>query len=219
MDLQVQSRAPTQVPVVELPVPMPVTPKTTAPVPPASQSTTCHQDVPQPEHEMTPQVSHRDPLMSQSFEVPRVERADSSGIQDAAPPEDSSQIPAPTSVEMSLPSPSVIPGTTDLSASTPLPADDDDFEEDAQICEECLLTSQDLGPPDANGDALFSFTSLHSGPQAQVAPLAEDNLPYVENPLVPKEHQAFCLEIPIKPKHLRKWAQESNPEQMVTLHP
>ena len=47
--------------------------------------------------------------------------------------------------------------------------------------------------------------------------LPEDNLPFVEDPLECSDHQAFCLEIPIKPKDLRKWAQESSPEQLATL--
>ena len=120
-------------------------------------------------------------------------------------------------MEVSLPSPSGVPAATDISAQTPLPVETDEWEEDAQICDECVLTSQDLGLHDVSGDSLLSLTRVQSGPQAQVAPLAEDNLPYVEDPLIPREHQAFCLEIPIKLKHLKKWAQEINPEQMVTL--
>ena len=199
MDLQPQSsgNVPAPVPVVHLPIPMPITPETQAPVSRGPPSNASEQDVPQPEYEMTPQVSHRDQSMNQPLEVPRVERESSSGTQDAAPPQDSSQVPAPSSVEVSLPSPSGVPAATDISGQTPLPVETDEWEEDAQICDECVLTSQDLGLHDVSGDSLLSLTRVQSGPQAQVTPLAEDNLPHVEDPLIPREHQAFCLKSPL----------------------
>ena len=80
MDLQPQSsgNVPAPVPVVHLPIPMPITPETQAPVSHGPPSNASEQDVPQPEYEMTPQVSHRDQSMNQPLEVPRVELESSS---------------------------------------------------------------------------------------------------------------------------------------------
>ena len=64
---------------------------------------------------------------------------------------------------------------------------------------------------------LLSFTSLETHESAEGPPLAEDNLPYVVDPLECSDQQAFCLEIPLKPRDLKKWAQESSPEQLATL--
>ena len=64
---------------------------------------------------------------------------------------------------------------------------------------------------------LLSFTSLETHESAEGPPLAEDNLPYVVDPLECSDQQAFCLEIPLEPRDLKKWAQESSPEQLATL--
>eukprot|EP00439_Symbiodinium_sp_Y106_P060639 s3883_g9.t1 len=64
---------------------------------------------------------------------------------------------------------------------------------------------------------LLSFVTLETHESVTGPPLAEDNLPFVEDPLQCSDHQAFCLEIPLKPKDLRSWAQESSPEQLATL--
>ena len=47
--------------------------------------------------------------------------------------------------------------------------------------------------------------------------LAEDNLPWIEDPLCPSSEQEFFLEIPVKEKDLRHWAREHRPEQMASV--
>ncbi|CAE7226014.1 unnamed protein product, partial [Symbiodinium necroappetens] len=98
-------------------------------------------------------------------------------------------------------------------AEVPIPDDDDD----GLFTEEVLLASPAAGVTDADGQDLLTFTALHTSACASGLPLAEDDLPYVEQPLECQEDQAFCLEIPVKAKDIKRWSQEANPEHMVQL--
>ena len=89
---------------------------------------------------------------------------------------------------------------------------------DEGLCSETvLLASHHLDTRDPPGNDLLEFTTLYASEACQGPPLAEDNLPYVENPLECAEHQAFVLEVSVKPKDLKRWAQEAAPEQLATL--
>ena len=83
--------------------------------------------------------------------------------------------------------------------------------------EHIMLASEVMLGQGAQEPELLSFTSLETHESAEGPPLAEDNLPYVVDPLECSDQQAFCLEIPLKPRDLKKWAQESSPEQLATL--
>ncbi|CAE7725076.1 unnamed protein product, partial [Symbiodinium microadriaticum] len=83
--------------------------------------------------------------------------------------------------------------------------------------EEVHLASTPLEPEKDDKDALMSFLTLHAAAESVGPPVAEDNLPYVVQPLSCAEQQAFCLEVPVNAKTYRRWAKEKSPDQMITL--
>lgn len=149
-------------------------------------------EVNQPEQELTPQVSQ---------EAPAVEREVSQSF--AAPPE----IPA-------LPSnaPADAGNLSPNPQDVPIPESDDGL-----LFESTYLASEETGIQDAFGNELLNFTTVQSSTSSQGPPLAEDDLPFVSDPLQHAEHQAFCLEVPLRSKDVRKWLQEKVPEQLATV--
>ena len=158
-------------------------------------------DVAQPEQELTPQVSVQDPENPGLSSAPEVERGPAApsvsstfnGQETPVP----SEVPAPSSIDASL---------------IPVPESDEGLHS-----EHIMLASEVMLGQGAQEPELLSFTSLETHESAEGPPLAEDNLPYVVDPLECSDQQAFCLEIPLKPRDLKKWAQESSPEQLATL--
>ena len=141
-----------------------------------------------------------------------------SEIATAAPPSSVQTLARETSD--AVPSPSDIPEVTEACMTPeqiPLPQTDDEDLQKANVCQDIFLTSQDSGLMDAEGSPLLNISSVSTGSEAHVPPLAEDNLPFVESPLICQEHQAYCLEIPLKAKDIKRWIRDPNPEQLVTL--
>ncbi|CAE7231149.1 GIP [Symbiodinium sp. CCMP2592] len=152
-------------------------------------------EIAQPEQELTPQVSVQGPESSEISRAPEVEcdsAAPSISFNGQETPT-ASEVPAPSSVDAS-------------------PESDEGLH-----AESILLASEALMGQSAEESELLTFTSLATHESAEGPPLAEDNLPFVEDPLECADHQAFSLEIPIKPRDLKKWSQESSPEQLTTL--
>ncbi|CAE7621320.1 RE1 [Symbiodinium sp. CCMP2592] len=184
---------------VPLPTPVPsVSNPATNPIP--------DDDLIQPEQELTPQVSGNPDPPTDNREVEReVERQ-----PDHA---------APSIVLNDNPNASVTPADP-LPSDVPVPDSDEGLLTEAMACtlvpEELPEESVLLSTEACDGD-LHTFTTVLSGTSACGPPLAEDNLPYVEQPLQCSEQQAFCLEIPMKAKDLRRWAQERAPEQLSYL--
>ncbi|CAE7339500.1 unnamed protein product, partial [Symbiodinium necroappetens] len=85
------------------------------------------------------------------------------------------------------------------------------------ISEQVYLACHETGLHDEKGDELITFTHVETSEDFVGPPLAEDGLPFVSEPLCPDAHQAFCLEVPVKSKDIKKWLIESAPEQLVTL--
>ncbi|CAE7838798.1 GIP, partial [Symbiodinium microadriaticum] len=85
------------------------------------------------------------------------------------------------------------------------------------ISEQVYLACHETGLHDDKGDELITFTHVETSEDFVGPPLAEDGLPFVTEPLCPDDHQAFCLEVPVKSKDIKKWLVESAPEQLVTL--
>ncbi|OLQ00773.1 hypothetical protein AK812_SmicGene16522 [Symbiodinium microadriaticum] len=163
-------------------------------------------DIFQPEQELTPQVSHNPDSNGPGNGVER----------DLAAPPIPSGSAAVTGVNDQTGSSGSFEATNEVSpaaAEVPIPDDDDD----GLFTEEVLLASPAAGVTDADGQDLLTFTALHTSACASGPPLAEDDLPYVEQPLECQEDQAFCLEIPVKAKDIKRWSQEANPEHMVQL--
>ena len=85
--------------------------------------------------------------------------------------------------------------------------------------EESILLSQVSLTPDGDDASLLETFELHAGVPDSTSQilLAEDNLPWLENPLCPAEHQAFSVEIPLKVKDFQKWLREPKPEQLASI--
>ena len=167
----------------------------------ARESNSQEDDVAQPEQDLTPQVSCQGPENLDPSGAPEVERGPAapsvSTTFNGQETPVASELPAPSSVDASL---------------VPVPESDEGL-----LSEQVLLASKALMGQSAEEPELLSFVTLATHESAVGPPPAEDNLPFVEDPLECSDHQAFCLEIPSKPKDLRKWAQESSPEQLATL--
>ena len=165
----------------------------------------------QPEQELTPLVSRQPSEIGHPPPSAEVER---DGL-----PEPSASAPLAAGGGHA----SAVPGTTTTSLEAilvpdgpeeiPLPNDvDDDL-----FSETIFLASQDSGLTGDDGQPLLHVTTLESSSAACGPPLAEDNLPFVENPLQCSESQAFYIEVDLKPKDLAKWMSETAPEQLATV--
>ncbi|CAE7671894.1 GIP [Symbiodinium sp. CCMP2592] len=168
---------------------MPMSPMV-VPNPTQSAPVTESDEIGQPEQELTPQVSQ---------EATEVERAPSTEV--AAP---SGSSAAPTVAPQ---------GETFLGPhEVPIPESDEGL-----MCEHVYAASSETGILNELGQELINFTTVQTSAEFPGPPLAEDGLPFVTDPLQHSEHQAFCLEVPIKPKDLKKWLVESAPEQLITV--
>ena len=144
-------------------------------------------EVPQPEQELMPQVSQ---------EASGVERdpllgtaAPSDSVLDSAPPE-----------------------TTLQPQDIPVPESEDGLASD-----HLFVALEESGITDERGCELIHFTTVEASPESVGPPLAEDNLPYVLEPLQLDEHQAFCLEVPLKVKDMKHWMREGTSEHLATV--
>ncbi|CAE7220336.1 unnamed protein product, partial [Symbiodinium sp. CCMP2456] len=139
-------------------------------------------------------------------ELSEVERNPSLTAGSAAP----SQVPAPTSVDPS----GVLPSEPEPLNGMDIPIP----ESDEGLMTECInLASTPVGEIAGEADELFSFLTLQASKESTCPPVAEDNLPFVVDPLVCNSEQAYCLEIPVSAKTLKQWAREKSPEQMSAL--
>lgn len=59
----------------------------------------------------------------------------------------------------------------------------------------------------------MSVDTIHLPGESNIC-LAEDGLPYFDEPLECHEEECFVLEVPMKPSDVLAWSQESNPEEM-----
>ena len=82
-----------------------------------------------------------------------------------------------------------------------------------------LVRAQELLHTASSESDLLETFELHPGCSSHQPAilLAEDNLPWIENPLWPSSEQAFTLEISLKEKDLRHGAKEDRPEQMASV--
>ena len=186
---------------VDIPVP-------SIPTPTAIPTVNIPDEANQPEQELTPQVSVRSASSMPPALAPSVELAPGLGAPVGSTAQGSAAVPV---ADLSPP---------EIDAQhVPLPTDDNVEQEleDAHFVDDVLLASHDLGVCDQMDQPIYEFMTLSSGPDACAPPLAEDGLPYVEQPLEPSECQAYCLEIPIKARDVRRWQRETVPEQLASL--
>ena len=152
-----------------------------------SQPTPPADDIIQPEQELTPQVSQ-----------------DNDGVELGSAP-----VTAPPS------SPAAVDAThlpIENPQDVPVPESDDGL-----IANPIFLSCEETGIVDEDGDALVQFSTVEAGEDSFCPPLAEDNYPYVLEPLQPSSQQAFCLEVELKSKEVKRWQGEKSPGQLVTV--
>ncbi|OLQ06719.1 Copia protein [Symbiodinium microadriaticum] len=146
-------------------------------------------EISQPEQELTPQVSQ---------EASGVERDPNLG---AAAPSDTPVIESSMDNAENL-------NPQDI----PVPESDEGL-----VSDHLFVAFEDSGIVDDQGAELINFTTIHSSEEATGPPLAEDELPYILDPLKPNDHQAYCLEVPLKAKDVRKWIKEGASEHLATV--
>jgi hypothetical protein len=83
--------------------------------------------------------------------------------------------------------------------------------EDAQVltCHEVDGLNVDL--------ALHEWTVFHHGTNSGEVCLAEDGMPFIEEPLDPHENQCFMLEVPLSRQDLLRWSQSDHPEELAQV--
>ena len=69
---------------------------------------------------------------------------------------------------------------------------------------------------DADTTEWYDFEAGKATPEPSIL-LAEDDLPWHENPLQHAPHQAYCLEIPLKTKDVRAWLREDHDEGLAHI--
>ena len=173
------------------------------------------EDIAQPEQELTPQVSE---VPEEVTPVPEVERDATPVLSNAAP----SNMPNMRSNSNPEPhNPADVPASSfPDSANIPVPDSDEGLLAEAEIASKCLEgihAESVLLATEGYDEELSTFTTLSPGINDCNPPLAEDNLPYVVHPLECTEHQAFCLEIPLKAKDFKRWSREKPAEQLSFL--
>ena len=173
------------------------------------------EDIAQPEQELTPQVSE---VPEEVTPVPEVERDATPVLSNAAP----SNMPNMRSNSNPEPhNPADVPASSfPDSANIPVPDSDEGLLAEAEIASKCLEgihAESVLLATEGYDEELSTFTTLSPGIDDCSPPLAEDNLPYVAHPLECTEHQAFCLEIPLKAKDFKRWSRAKPTEQLSFL--
>ena len=157
-----------------------------------------------------PELPHMSPQLS-SGGISQPEQELPPQTSDIVPPE-------PSSVEhpsASTPEPDYL--------DVPVPSSDEDLAAEPDATPDPIMLSchclEDSSRPDPLLEILDYVPAVQHPASPELCPImiAEDNLPWVAEPLEPEEGMAFCLEIPIKEKDVKKWLQESCPEQMVAV--
>ena len=105
-----------------------------------------------------------------------------------------------------------VPGEPDMPAE---PVDDGELQEMGLVTQVVSLNSHDAYQQEET--VLHSVDVFHSGQETNQVCLAEDDLPFIDDPLVCSPEQCFALEIPLSANDVFNWYQESNPEEMVCV--
>ncbi|CAE7445807.1 RE1 [Symbiodinium microadriaticum] len=168
-------------------LPMPV-PSTA--LPSNDQAAPVADEIGQPEQELTPQVSQG------GSEVERDAVAAPSA--DSGVPEITNQ----GSTNDNPPDPQ----------SIPVPGSDEGL-----CADSIFLASEAAGFCDDDGSELLNFTTLEGDSEACGPPLAEDNLPFVNQPLLNTAERAYCLEVPLKPKEVKRWKKEESAGHLIAV--
>ena len=95
------------------------------------------------------------------------------------------------------------------------PVDDGELQEMGLVTRVVSLNSHDAYQQEET--VLHSVDVFHSGQETNQVCLAEDDLPFIDDPLVCSPEQCFALEIPLSANDVFNWYQESNPEEMVCV--
>eukprot|EP00435_Cladocopium_sp_Y103_P004696 s6476_g1.t1 len=64
---------------------------------------------------------------------------------------------------------------------------------------------------------ILEWNSFHSGNESCEVCLADDGMPFLEDPLQHHEHQCFMLEVPMTRQDLLHWSQSEHPEELAQV--
>eukprot|EP00435_Cladocopium_sp_Y103_P014084 s526_g3.t1 len=81
---------------------------------------------------------------------------------------------------------------------------------------ENVLTCHTLENEDV-GQSIYEWNVFHAGEDTAEVCLAEDGMPYLEEPLMPHEHQCFMLEVPMSRQDIIHWSQAAHPEELAQV--
>ena len=116
------------------------------------------------------------------------------------------------------------PSTVDSEEDTPTAATDEaesETNDDGLLLQMINLTSHEaVDPEQPVEDALHVFDTYYPPqecPQTETICLAEDGLPFINDPIDCNTEECFVLEIPMKSEDIHAWSLESNPSDMVCV--
>ena len=115
------------------------------------------------------------------------------------------------------------PSTVDSGETTPVADSDlpelenpeDETNDDSLLLQMANLTETTSEHPEETALHVFDafIPASHESRQATVC-LAEDGMPFIDQPLDCSVEECYMLEIPLKPEDLLAWSQENNPAEM-----
>ena len=79
-----------------------------------------------------------------------------------------------------------------------------------------ILTCHEVFSLEAE-EPIHEWNVFHVGTSQNQVCLADDGMPYVENPPEPSEHQCFMIEVPMSKQDILKWASSEHPEELAQV--
>ena len=130
---------------------------------------------------------------------------------------ESEHVPEPNTENTNPEPPSNPPENNPPINDEPIDLDSEDL--DLQIPEEpqTVLHCTTVDEPNSSHDGLFEWITAQPGEQPCDILLAEDGLPYLENPLTCEEQQCFHMEILLNENDINQWIQSDKPEELAVL--
>ena len=119
-------------------------------------------------------------------------------------------VPVPDDTPINTPSmePSGAPIPTEETEMPPL----ENLEDDALFTQSSILSCFHVQHSDEASDPLLEVSTLEPGLEEPTILLAEDELPFVSDPLSCQEEQCFMLEVPMSEHDVQSWWSSEKPE-------
>jgi hypothetical protein len=106
--------------------------------------------------------------------------------------------------------------TSDNLHDNAIDLDTSESQEDGLESHADVLTCHDVCHLETD-TTLHEWNVFHVGTQSNQVCLAEDGMPFVDNPPEPLEHQCFMLEVPMSRQDILKWSSAEHPEELAQV--